>query len=376
MTIYERFDEPGPVGSGFMLQPTGLAVLDKLGLRESIEQLGARIDRIHGTEASSGRAVLDVRYDWLGPDIYGLAVQRTALFNVLWSAVQAENIAVETGFEAMDIDHRSKPVLVDVNGRKSASHDLIIDASGACSRLIGHAMVPSSPKTLAFGALWATTPWHGKGFDQHALLQRYRRSDVMIGVLPVGTVVSGDQAKATFFWSVRGDALADLRTKGIAAWRDEVAGYWPEAQVYADGISSFDEMAFARYGHHTLVVPAGRNTAFIGDCAHSTSPQLGQGVNMALLDAYALARALDQEDTIADTLEYYAGLRRLHVRTFQSLSWMFTPFYQSQSHLLPVIRDHLAARIATIRPFRRLLAHMVAGTLVRPIRRHHIESGV
>ena len=31
VTIFERFSTPHPVGSGLMLQPTGLAVLDALG---------------------------------------------------------------------------------------------------------------------------------------------------------------------------------------------------------------------------------------------------------------------------------------------------------------------------------------------------------
>ena len=45
-----------------MLQPTGLAVLDALGLGQQIRSLGARIDRLTGTDARSGRKVLDVSY--------------------------------------------------------------------------------------------------------------------------------------------------------------------------------------------------------------------------------------------------------------------------------------------------------------------------
>jgi 2-polyprenyl-6-methoxyphenol hydroxylase-like FAD-dependent oxidoreductase len=32
VVVHERFDHPRPVGAGFMLQPTGLHVLDALGL--------------------------------------------------------------------------------------------------------------------------------------------------------------------------------------------------------------------------------------------------------------------------------------------------------------------------------------------------------
>ena len=45
---------------------------------------------------------------------------------------------------------------------------------------------------------------------------------------------------------------------------------------------------------------------------------------------------------------------------------MFTPFYQSDSTVLPFIRDRLVATIARIPPAPQLLASMVAGTLVDP----------
>ena len=100
-------------------------------------------------------------------------------------------------------------------------------------------------------------------------------------------------------------------------------------------------MALARYGHHTLAHPVGRRLAIVGDAAHSTSPQLGQGANMALLDARALAHALAVKPTVEDALQAYARMRRLHVRVFQALSFAFTPFYQSDSTVLPFIRDRL-----------------------------------
>ena len=48
--IFERFATPQPVGSGLLLQPTGLGVLHELGLSQRILELGARIDRLYGLE--------------------------------------------------------------------------------------------------------------------------------------------------------------------------------------------------------------------------------------------------------------------------------------------------------------------------------------
>jgi hypothetical protein len=51
---------------------------------------------------------------------------------------------------------------------------------------------------------------------------------------------------------------------------------------------------------------------------------------------------------------------------FQALSAMFTPFYQSDSRLLPFLRDTLVATVAKVPPAPRILASMVAGTIVDP----------
>lgn len=100
VTLFERFDTAGPVGSGLMLQPTGLAVLAKLGLAEAALARGARIDRLFGSAGRSGRTVLDVRYAALHrPGRFGIGIQRAALFALLHEAVVAAGIAIRTGHE-------------------------------------------------------------------------------------------------------------------------------------------------------------------------------------------------------------------------------------------------------------------------------------
>jgi 2-polyprenyl-6-methoxyphenol hydroxylase-like FAD-dependent oxidoreductase len=40
VVVHERFEAARPVGAGFMLQPTGLHVLDRLGLTAEVEAYG------------------------------------------------------------------------------------------------------------------------------------------------------------------------------------------------------------------------------------------------------------------------------------------------------------------------------------------------
>ncbi len=367
VTIFERFDKPAPVGSGLILQPTGLTVLADLGLLGDILALGSRIDRLHGADARTGRTVLDVRYDAQHGGRFGLAVHRAALFSVLYRAVRAEAIAIETGLELDGMESGERAFLCR-GGRRLGPFDMIVDASGARSKLRRHVDNPSEPRPLAYGAFWASLDWRDQGFGPHALLQRYERASVMIGVLPIGRPSLEAGPMAAFFWSLRPDDAEQVKTAGIEAWKARVLSLWPACGLLMEQVDDFEQLSFARYGHHTLKIPAGRQLAVIGDAAHSTSPQLGQGANMALLDAAALAPALTRAAGIDAALEDYCRSRRLHLRVFQALSRLFTPFYQSDSVLLPFVRDRLVATIARIPPAPQLLASMVAGTAVDPFR--------
>ncbi len=369
MTIFERFGEPSPVGSGLILQPTGLTVLADLGLLDAILALGSRIERLHGADAATGRTVLDVRYDARAGGRFGLAVHRAALFGVLYRAVRTADIAVETGVELDRLETGERVRLVCADGRSIGPFDLVVDASGSRSKLRRHVAQPAEPRPLVYGAFWTSLGWRSEGFDEHALTQRYDRASVMIGVLPIGRAEPGGDKMAAFFWSLKPTDAEVVQAKGLEAWKEQVLSLWPACSSYLAQIDSFEQLTLARYGHHTLKLPAGRRLAIIGDAAHSTSPQLGQGANMALLDAAALHYALKTNIDLGEALAAYADARRWHVRTFQALSLMFTPFYQSDSVLLPFIRDRLVATAARVPPTPKLLASMVAGTMIDPFRR-------
>ncbi len=368
VTLVERFATPQPLGSGLILQPTGLAVLRELGLAEALIVRGSRLDRLYGLGVATGSVVLDVRYAALGPDAFGLGIHRGSLFEALFDAVTARRIAVETGCEVTDVETGGGSVsLVLDNGRKLGPFDLAIDALGARSPLIGRALRPVRQRPLTYGAVWANAPL-AEGFDPHALEQRYNRASVMVGVLPIGRRDEDETTLASFFWSLKPADHEQWQARGLAAWKADVLRHWPQTAPMLETITSAEQLLLASYRHHTLPIPAGRSLAFIGDSAHSTSPQLGQGANMGLLDAYALASAINAAQDISGALQRYARLRRFHVRLYQVASRLFTPFYQSDSYMLPLLRDRLVPPLARLPGVDRQLALLVAGLYGDPMR--------
>ena len=367
VTLFERFAAPRPIGSGLMMQPTGLAVLSGLGLADAILAEGARIDRLRGL-TRGGRVVLDVRYSALpGRATFGVGVHRATLFNALHRAARARGVAIETDrtVASAPLVSGDRRRLAFADGASAGPFDLVVDALGAFSTL-----APPTGRDLPYGALWASLNWpEAGGFDAAALEQRYVGAHTMIGVMPIGRVAGLEAAQAAFFWSLRQDRLETWRAEGLEAWKAKVLALWPATRPLLDQIDHPDRLTFARYRHRTLGDPAAPGLIHIGDAWRSTSPQLGQGANMALLDAHALAMSLRAGPDIAAALARAVALRRAHVAIYQAMSLLFTPVYQSDSRVLPLLRDWLVGPLAKTWPATAVLALIVAGLVGSPLRK-------
>lgn len=356
--VFDRFDAPRPVGSGLVIQPVGRAVLRAAGAEAEVAARGAPILRMFGDEVARGRTVLSVCYG-ASAERQGLGIHRAALFGALYDAARKAGAQI---VPSSPVTGRERQYLI-MAGRREGPFDLIVDALGA-----GSALSPLKARPLPYGAVWATVPWPDDApFTPDRLTQRYRRADRMLGILPVGTMADApDKRLAAIFYSLKVDAMEAHFDRPFAEWRAEAATLWAEFENFLpDGLGHGDFTA-ARYTHGALRRPVGDGLVHIGDAAHRASPQLGQGANMALLDAHALHLAL-RGARGEEALHRYASARRWHVALYQVLSASFTPQYQSDSTVLPVLRDHVLAPLSRTWPVPHILTRLVCGDLVPPM---------
>jgi 2-polyprenyl-6-methoxyphenol hydroxylase-like FAD-dependent oxidoreductase len=105
---------------------------------------------------------------------------------------------------------------------------------------------------------------------------------------------------------------------------------------------------------------AGR-VALLGDAAHATTPHLGQGANLALLDAECLAQSIAQAATVPAALDRYQRERRAQNRYYVELSRWLSPFFQSDRDSLGPVRDLGLPLLARLPPVRRTMERSLAG---------------
>lgn len=184
----------------------------------------------------------------------------------------------------------------------------------------------------------------------------------MIGLMPVGRRDDSDERWLTFFYSLPGEQVDVFDDDALERLRKRVSELWPEALPCLSGIRSAAQLNRARYRDVLLRSTVHGNVVFVGDAAHAMSPQLGQGVNMALLDAQALADALAAHRDLASALQAYRTARRRHVAIYQRLSRWLTPLFQSNHDELAAARDYLFGPLGRLPVARGQMLRILTGT--------------
>lgn len=356
--VYERAPVLGPVGAGFLLQPTGLQVLWSMGLLNAALAHGARVDRLYG-ETATGRPVMDMRYRELDARLCGLGLQRGALFGLLDTAWD-ESRRVHCGIAIARVDAEAG-TLHDADGHVHGPFDLVLVADGAHSSLRTQVDRPRLDAAYPWGAQWCLVP-AGDWPWLRELRQRYVAARRMVGMLPVGTRPGDDVPRISFFWSVPAQALDGVDGVDPDTWRADVDAVWPHAAQLLHGTCVRTGLARARYRDSVAGGWHRGRAVLVGDAAHAMSPQLGQGVNMALMDADALARALRTHADVDDALAAYQRERRAHVAVYHLWSRWLTPVFQSDRDGVAWMRDRAMHPLSRIPGGRGQMLRVLTGT--------------
>jgi 2-polyprenyl-6-methoxyphenol hydroxylase-like FAD-dependent oxidoreductase len=385
VTVFERVALPGPVGAGITLQPTGQAVLSRLGLFDAIAARATRVDGLV-CRYPDGRPLIDLRYADVDPSLCGYGLHRGVLFEALLAALRAQSgVVLHCGIEIASTEIADAARwLVAADGTRHGPFDLAVVADGSLSRLHASSGIPVRARPYPWGALWFVAVDRGQTLTaDRQVVQVTDGPHRMFGLLPTGRAPRGDDLVVSVFWSIRADRVAAFRNRGLAAWRAEALALHPDSAPILDQIDDIDALTFTQYRDVRMRRWHGDRIVFLGDAAHATSPQLGQGANLALWDAMYLADALSEHQAkfaaalsehqadLAAALAHYTAMRRRHLNYYQLATRALTPFFQGDSRALGLARDLLFPISRRLAPLRRRMVRTMAGLdrgiLRRPI---------
>lgn len=359
VVLFERADECKAVGAGFLLQPSGMVVLKELGILDDVLAHAAKVDRLHVLD-SSGGTLLDLNYREIGQGSFGAGLHRPVLLHHLLKAMAEAGVEVRWGWEIEEVlraENRWK--LRSADGNQCDGFDLLIVADGARSKLRDLAGAGGVNRGYPWGAHWFIGTNDGV-FPENELYQIVHGTRKLGGFLATGRDLGGGEPLVSLFWSIRIEDDAALRQRPLGEWKQEVLSLCPKSRGLLDQIESWDQVLTARYGDVRMRRWYGDGVVVLGDAAHAMSPQLGQGVNLALVDASCLADCLARHP-LRQALAQYQRRRRLALRYYQLATRWLTPWFQSDYEWLTPVRRMFFLISGRIRWARLLMTLSMAG---------------
>lgn len=353
VTLFERAPVVGAVGAGILLQMSGQAILRHLGILDRVLAHAAPIDELHAVQ-TDGSDLVRNRYGLYAEECRAYGLHRGVLFEALRELVESTPAKIVLGTEIVGraISPNGTVRLIDSTEVSHGPFDFAVCGDGARSQLRSVLGTRQVSWRYTHGTLWAITPSMPV---ERKLFQVVKGTRYLCGLVPMGDGLT------TLYWGIPKGEYTAVRNRGIEPLKEEIVRFCPRAQACTDFLFDFDQLLFTTYQHNGMARRFDRHTVFLGDAAHAMSPHLGQGANLALVDAWMLAGAIAEAPTALEAFRLFERRQRDYQRYYSAVTFLLSPFFQSDWPILGWGRDRVLPWLPRIPWIRRQMLMTVAG---------------
>ena len=305
VTIYEQAEQILPVGAAISLWSNGVKCLNYLGLTEQVAKLGGQMNDLAYIDGLNGEVMTQFS---LAPLIEEVGqrpypVSRAELQNMLMDAFGRQDI--QLGKRMVSIEDKGQHVEIGFQDGSTVSAALLIGADGTHSMTRQYVLSKQVERRYA-----GYVNWNGL-VEISEDLAPAQQWTTFVGEGKRASLMPVAEQRFYFFFDVPLPAgLENQRSEYKILLKQYFSGWCSQVQCLIDSI---DEQKTNRVEIHDIEpftqFYKGR-VVILGDAAHSTTPDIGQGGCQAMEDAVYLARAL-QINTLGleDALKRYQNKR-------------------------------------------------------------------
>lgn len=300
--IYEQAPVLGNIGAGITLWPNAMKVLRKLGVASEIIKTGARLQ--YGKICTDRGATLSEMRSGELEERFGepvVAIHRADLHRVLLSSLPEEVIRLDSvcsGFEQL-----KDGVTVHFADGQSERADLLIGADGIHSA-IRKQLFPEVQLRYSGYTAWRgvveTDEDKSAGVTSESWGKGARFGRVPIGNNRVYWYATANMPEGRILAVSDRKEFLKQRFRGWHSPVEQLIEATPADAILHNDIHDFEPLEQWSRGRVTL----------LGDAAHATTPNMGQGACMAIESAVVLARCLSQKASPEESLRQYESERK------------------------------------------------------------------
>ena len=329
-TVIERTPRFGAVGAGIVLSVNAMAMLRQLGLAEAAIDAGHVLEMGEVTDVH-GRCLSRMNFGGLagefGPTI---GIHRAALHDVLLSGCR--DLDLRPGITAEHLADRGGAVEVELSDGSEIEFDQVIGADGLQSRTRTRVFGETSPVYAGY-TCWRFVVPRPRGLDR---MQEMWGVGKRFGLVPL----SGDRVYC-FVCTNAPKGTEDPVEGRVERFRRRFSEFGGHAPAAIEGVTSPEQLIhndLADMPKHPWSL--GR-VLLIGDAAHATTPNMGQGAAMALEDAAILSEMLSSGAPWEEIVPAFIARREPRVRFVVDQSRRFGRIAQMENRFLSLLRNGL-----------------------------------
>lgn len=307
VVVYDRMRENRPVGAALSLWSNGVKVLNWLGLGPQVAALGGRMDDMAYYDGHTGdelcRFSLSPVTEQTGQRPYPVA--RADLQALMMDAVGPANIHL--GRQLVAVADDGETVTATFADGSTETADLLIGADGARSLVRDYVTEPTGIRPE-------------RRYSGYVNYNGLVAADERIGPLDQWTTYVGDGKRCAvmpvagdrFYFFVDVPGPSGVVEDRMAAL-EHAFGQWgaPGVRALLDGIDPDESLNRVEiWDIDPFDTWVRGRVAILGDAAHNTAPDIGQGACSALEDSFALGIVFATSTLgIEDSLKRYERIR-------------------------------------------------------------------
>lgn len=305
VTIYEQAAEILPVGAAISLWSNGVKCLNYLGLTDQIQALGGQMESLAYVDGLSQQTMtqfsLSPLYKEVGQRAYPVA--RADLQHLLMQQFGLEDIKL--GMKMTAIETHQDEVTIHFQDDSQIKADLLIGADGTHSLTRQFVLGYQAERRYAGYVNWNGLVEIDETIAPAMQWTTYIGEGKRVSLMPVA------QNRFYFFFDVPLDAgLTNDRAYYKQELKAHFKGWCEPVQKLIDRLDAHKTNRVEIHDIEPFMDFYKGRVVLLGDAAHSTTPDIGQGGCQAMEDAIYLARAL-QINTfgLEDALARYQNKR-------------------------------------------------------------------
>ncbi|PKI21789.1 hypothetical protein CW746_10465 [Staphylococcus succinus] len=329
--IFEKNSQVSEVGAGIGIGGNVIEKLGKHDLAKGIKNVGQVIDTME---------VLDDKNNMLSKmklkkNTVNLTMTRQSLIDIIKSYVP--NQMIFTNHHVTDIDNGALKVTLHFETQEQEPFDLCIGADGIHAKT-REVTVPNS-KPIYQGY----TVFRGLVEDvdiKHTnVAKEYWSKKGRVGIVPL----LNNQA----YWFISINAKekdTKMQSYGKPHLQARFNHFPNEVRKILDKQSETDILLHDIYDLNPLKTFIYQRIVLLGDAAHATTPNMGQGAGQAMEDAIILANCIASYD-FDEALQRYDKLRVKHTKKVTLRSRKIGKIAQRRNHFVVAVRNAIAKMI-------------------------------